>query len=719
MKKTGKIITAVMCIILAGATMTSCGGKDLTFDKIEFTAAAPTAEFTVAEYNTYAALAGYPVLIGGMAHGKEFVQTLSDLGLGNFVWIPKYDYPLGYNVWNEENWYEQDVSTAVANGMYYLVSHKRGLGDDFKKGGYLSGGDTAEIVPNSLADLAIIANAGKDANNLNYFVGYHAEELDADLYQNARLAFGDRIPEIMNYTTNTQARINFETELQRMQRQANEMGGNFAANMLVSHHLNAFRAGSNIVLAELLEHTTNTNLQLAYLRGGANQFGNSWGVWVSPWYQGQVPAADVGLFDNDYASLTGGHKTSTYKKAIWESYVSGADLITNQETEPLFARDIDNGGYKTVLWGNELKNLYDYVKQYEYDEVTPANSVAIMVDRDCGWEPGRLFNNWYVGDKNWAKLGLSDGDKMLAEYLDVFFPGYARTVESVNSRSDLYPGYFSSTPYGSPDIVATDISAERLSKYGTVIMLGDIQMNDLLNDTLRKYVRQGGTLVINAYQSMKNSAFYEDPDLYGYRFSRFDGWKISDRLVSASVIKTTNTGLTFMSEDTYTSDYFFAVNGIMSGGDVLAYEQSTQNPVLVKNRYGTGTVYLTLTEWMMTANAEDSIGFYRDFLSAVVMGNNAFVKTAPADADGTTDYSWQASYRTNSQNETDLLVLLTSYDNADGYVTVTVSDEIDVSRICVDYGVYSDIEVSVNNGSTVIKVKLKADDVTLLKIKDL
>lgn len=682
--------------------------------------AAATAEFKEA-VKQKGVLDDYPLLVGGMAHGKEFIGAFADLNMGNFVWIPKQGYSLGNTDWKNET-YATDAEYAASRGMYYMASHARGLGEAFKKGGFTSGGDTHPVTPKDSETVDRVVSAGTDASGRNLFIGWHAEELDADFVQNARLAFGARVPGLYDFTDEAGGRISYENELIRQQKIANEMNGNYISNQLVTHHLNAFRANNDVVIAELLEHSTNTELQLAYMRGGRNMFGNSWGVWISPWYFGEVPAADKGLFTSGAASLTGGHKTASYRHAVYESYVSGAQIITNQETEPLIARDLITGAYKDVLWGTELKHFWEYVEKYQNSKVESANKTAVMIDRDNGWEVGRLWQNWYKQDTNWGKLAPTTGNSMLAQYLNVLLPGYGRTVQQVNDKRDLYPGFFASTPLGAFDIVASDASAESLEKYDNVVMLGDFKMNDTLNGNLKKFVKGGGNLVMTAYQSMANGTFYEDPEFYGYTFQNFKGMNYSDRLCYSTTIRklisSGDTSLNYV-QDTYTSGQFWSLLGVVGTADVLAVESSKNQPVLVANEYGRGKVYLGLTEWMMDENG-NMMDFYADTIRSVVLNSSPDVYAHAAAQGGTSDFSYQVSYRTNADGTRQMLVLLSHYGVQDGSVTVDFNRFLDLEKDNLHLEIsggddYNGVDVTEDNGLSVT-LKLKAEDLALLCI---
>lgn len=659
-------------------------------------------EFVIATPREERELEDYPLLVGGHAHGADNIQILHNLEMGNFVWVPKYGYGMGNTPWNEENGFQQDVDAAVKNDMYFMVSHRRGLGDAFKAGGYNAGGNTDSVNPTDKSVQDYIRTKGG-----KYFIGYHGEELDADFIQSSiRPAFADRTPYLYDFETASQARIIYENELARLNQEANQMGGRFISNQTVTHHLNAFRAGNDIVIAELLEHLPNTELQLSYLRGGSQQFNADWGVWVSPWYDG-VPVADKGLFPNETAQPGTGHKASSFRKAMYMAYVSGARIITMQETEPLFARDI-RGNYKDVLWGTELKNFWNYAKDHQ-ERMTPIVPVAMMIDRDNGWEPGNLWGNWSYQDTRWGKLPVTLGDIMLSNLYNVFLPGFKHTAESVSVNKDLYPGFFASSPAGSFDVVATDCSYSQLKKYPLVVLSGDITMNQVALDNLKEYVKNGGKLVINAYQAMNKSQFINDEEFFGFKMRDYsDNWLRGER-VSQTALINLEKDMPYMSKKSYSDDFSFSVLGQVTTGEVIASDAKKQ-PVVIKNQFGRGEVYLTLTEYMSSGGKEPQIlSFYQDFLKSLVLSNST-VKVAPADQTPLKDFSYLSSY----QGKDSMVIAVTNHSAQDGFVTVNVQG--DYNQVSVDVGP-KDLDVKSNDGYTAITVKVNAEDITLIRIK--
>jgi hypothetical protein len=446
-----------------------------------------------------------PLVVGGHAHGAKNIQALADLGVGNMIWIPKPNLiEDGNTPWDKTNDIYADINACLRNNMSFFVSQGRGLGLDIRMGGGEYGGDGCGV----MWDAATIRRISKLGGSR--FLGLHAEELDADLVQSGlRPSFRARSPQVYDFTDRAGGRRCFETELTKLKKlyQGYAPGARFWPNLCITHHHSGFRIGADLVIAELLEHLPTTELQLAYLRGGARQFDGQWGIWVSPWLGGTIPCEDKKLWPAPYATIGGGHKPSYLKRCLYLSYVSGSRVFAVQNTDCLFSYknpDDPSAGYKLAAWGSELKSFYDYAKAHA-EPMQPIVPIAVLVDKDNGWAPGRLWGNWVENDTVWGKLPIDRGDKMLSAYLDVLLPGFGRTKDCWEKKA-YYPGYFASTPAGPFDIVSSDVPAAKLAGYSAVLVLGDVDMSPALLETLKTYVRGGGNLCINVDQMRSHEA---------------------------------------------------------------------------------------------------------------------------------------------------------------------------------------------------------------------
>ncbi|MGB9587197.1 MAG: hypothetical protein ACPL7O_03370 [Armatimonadota bacterium] len=573
------------------------------------------------------AWADIPLMVGGHAHAARNIQTLKDLGLGNFVWIPKVNYSMGNTPWDKNNDIVADVDACVSNGLYFMISQRRGLGPDLRPGGYEYGGDCSSELHDRKTIQTIISKSGR------LFAGLHAEELDADLIQSAvRPSYMTRIPELYDFTDRCGGRSKFEGELIRQKNLYHSWGAKYIPNLCVTSHISGFRIGADIVIAELLEHLTTTELQLAYLRGGSQQFGSDWGVWVSPWYRGEVPCTDKKFWPAKQAVVGGGHMASEFKRTFYLSFVSGARLLTMQETEPLFSPDA-SGGYKLDPWGEVLRSFWNYASKHDkrFEPIVPT---ALMIDKDNGWSPGGLWGDWIDEDRVWGKLPVQWGDKMMPAFLNIFLPNFNIKREAGPERKDVYPGFFAATPLGPFDVVATDISAAKLAKYPLVILVGDVEMTQELLVTLRDYVNSGGTLLINVFQMRRNMTIIQDEQFLGARLGNPSQYW--NRAFNSMKIKCTSE-LTSLGQTEFDEPPFMAFEVCPTTAKILATDGNGQ-PVLLRHDVGKGKVYLTTPEYMMEGffGRKTVLNFFKTIIPTMVNKTPVWV-----ESEG--DTSWVAA----------------------------------------------------------------------------
>lgn len=526
-------------------------------------------------------LAAEPALyVGGHAHGAANIAALAELGLGNFVWIPKVGYSMGNTPWDAEHEILADVDACLAHGLAFMISQRRGLGTEVRPGGFEYGGDCSGDLhpPETVAE--IVRRAGPR------FIGLHAEELDADLVQSAvRPIFRTRLPELYAFTDRAGGRAAFEAELVRQRDIAHAAGAAYLPNLCVTHHHSGFRTGADLVIAEFFEHLPTTELQLAYLRGGALQFGRPWGVWVSPWFWGQVPCDDKELWPAAQAQPGGGHSAAALRRALYLAWVSGARLLTVQETEPLFSRDGD--GWKLAAWGAELKSFWEVARERP-EPMRPIVPLALLVDADGGWAPGHLWQDWNEQESVWGKLPAERSDAGLAGLLDALLPGFARTREAVIERRDGYPGYFAATPLGPFDLVASDVSAEVLADYPAVALAGSVRWTPALREVLHRYVTGGGRLLLNALHLIDGERLVDDPALTGVR--------LQQRIEAAQRV-------VFADGVTLAEPWYAHVASEPAGAEVLARDEQ-ERPVVYRHAVGAGEVWLATPEYLLAGWVE-------------------------------------------------------------------------------------------------------------------
>lgn len=657
-----------------------------------------------------------PLVVGGHAHGAKNIQALADLGCGNMIWIPKPNLIQDGNTpWDKENDIFADIKTCLQNNMSFLVSQGRGLGMGIRAGGGEYGGDGNGVMWDAKT-IRKIKKIGGDK-----FLGLQAEELDADLLQSGlRPSFRSRYPAMFDYTDRTGGRKTFEHELTKIKNiyKGYEPDIKYWPNLCITMHHSGFRIGADVVIAELLEHLPTTELQLAYLRGGSKQFDKDWGIWVSPWLGGTIPCEDKTLWPAPYAVVGGGHSASFLRRCLYLSYIAGSRAFVTQNAECLLSyKDPSHpdAGYKLAAWGTELKNFYDYAKVHS-QPMRPIIPIALLVDKDNGWAPGRLWGNWVENDTVWGKLPTDRTDSMLSGYLNVLLPGFGRTKDSWEKKQ-YYPGFFASTPVGAFDIVSSDISSSKLAEYSSVVVLGDMNMNHELLEILKTYVRNGGTLYINVDQMRYKEAWVQDKEFLGTGIGGDKQTLSNGKIANMSRIVASNQiirklPLKGVPQESFQEPWYCCVDVQPTTAEVVA-ESGTDKPipVLLRNRYGKGTVYLSLPEYMMEGYGDYSktLGFFESMIRGLA-GQGVLTVTSPDSETAQADISWQAAF----QAEDSIVVVIANHGES--------TKEVDVScRIPCDGG-----QVEVGNASininrkphaAVFRLAVQAQDITLLRIR--
>jgi len=653
-----------------------------------------------------------PLYVGGHAHGVKNIQALADLGVGNMIWIPKPNLIQDGNTpWDKTNDVFADINCCLRNNMSFFVSQGRGLGLPIRMGGGEYGGDGC----GTMWDAATVRKMRKVGGDR--FLGLQCEEIDADLVQSGlRPSFRSRYPEMFDYTDRAGGRACFERELTKLKDLYHGYGPGvkYWPNLCMTMQHSGFRIGADLVIAELLEHLPTTELQLAYLRGGARQFGGQWGIWVSPWLAGTIPTEDKTLWPAPYATVGGGHSPSFLRRCLYESYVSGSRVFATQNTDCLFSyKDPANhdAGYKLAAWGTELRNFYDYAKNHT-ESMRPIVPIAVLVDKNNGWCPGRLWGNWVDHDTVWGKLPTDRTDKMLSSYLDVLLPGFARTGDCWEKKI-YYPGYFAPTPVGPFDIVSSDIAPPKLAEYCAVLVLGDVDMSPELLATLKTYVAGGGTLYINVDQMRSHEAWVQDKEFLGtgiggHTWKTGDGKPVIGSHVTGSTKIVRKLSLRGVDEKESAEPWFCSVDVQPCGAEVVA-DDGAGNPVLLRNHFGRGWVYLSVPEYMMEGLGEYSarLNFFASMVRGLAGMGPVSVTARGSDAPQA-DISWLASY----QGKDSVVVLLVNHGDTERPIDVTWRGACRDGRVEVGNATLSTLA---RKSSTTFSLTVCAQDVVVLR----
>ncbi len=301
-----------------------------------------------------------------------------------------------------------------------------------------------------------------------------------------------------------------------------------------------FAMGADLVHMERSGWNGNCNIAIAFLRGGAREYGKKWALNMSPWGNSHTYARAGTAYDGNNRHVAGNSAELHWFNNI-SALLAGADEICHAGNETMFfrlpeptlfgpsncdhsptdvGRHVDPGEYGARLTpaGEYAKRLAKLVNDPHFERGTPIVPAALMVELCHGWEAHHFAcEDWAWG----GKVPVHRGDRMLSALFNLFYPGHAlsgrahdRTYNpEVPFESEfemmkmLYAGMdmrrfekgiFAPTPFGdSFDVVTDMISADVLQNYPLAILAGRLSLTPENLPRLKRYVEAGGTLVLH------------------------------------------------------------------------------------------------------------------------------------------------------------------------------------------------------------------------------
>lgn len=234
-------------------------------------------------------------------------------------------------------------------------------------------------------------------------------------------------------------------------------------------------------------------MRIAFTRGAARQFGGAFLYYHAPNFGDTATTftkaqnfAGPDFFYHSRYGPTMGPSLSWYRKSYYLYYMSGASAIYLEQGFDQFFKP---GPGDNPLQLNPLGRITDEFLRFAEkhpDRGTPYTPIAFLLDPAHGFEMTD-YPQW-----PFEVAQIDRGDRALRELFGVaYYPGLV--VEGEPAMADRQP--FVSSVFGDIlDVLTTD--ASDFSGYRGVVLGGRAEWNPKLND----YVRNGGTVVLNAAQ---------------------------------------------------------------------------------------------------------------------------------------------------------------------------------------------------------------------------
>ncbi|MBI2193174.1 MAG: hypothetical protein HYU36_14435 [Planctomycetes bacterium] len=256
-------------------------------------------------------------------------------------------------------------------------------------------------------------------------------------------------------------------------------------------------SGVQVLGAESAGAMPYIDLQMAFARGAARQYGRRW-----LWYFGASFGDAIRTFTAEYAyvlSLEGlsvdnrnekvGPSLAHIRRTLLHAYLQGASFFYPEQGYNLFAAD---GTLNPMGWSyDEMMRL----ATRHPDRGVTYTPVAVLLDHAHGWDKYE-----YTGMHVWGRQALQRSDRMIDGFFNVaYFPFPHNEGDPVDDLNVPWPnGYFGDIF----DILVTSPTmTDAVNAYPVVFCVGDTRLDARWVEALKAYVRNGGTLVLNVEQA--------------------------------------------------------------------------------------------------------------------------------------------------------------------------------------------------------------------------
>ncbi|MBU0611749.1 MAG: hypothetical protein KKI08_27985 [Armatimonadetes bacterium] len=265
-----------------------------------------------------------------------------------------------------------------------------------------------------------------------------------------------------------------------------------------------------------VSETTNTGpyrhqVSLSSARGASRQYGRPWQWYIAtyynacdkdgkttvnnePNYTSPVRLMSAGAGEN--AGPGFGMSVSLSRRDKYLAYLSGASLVQHEDWPRAYCQPAEGKPDEWVLspHGAAMKEWYDFTQRHPDRGVSYA-PVALLMPFDQG------LPQW--GGAPWSHFNIERPDMMLDAFLNTLAP----PSQDVSKGQE---GALANTEFGdlydllTPNPPSGPVPLATLRNYKVAIVVGGLEVDEALAARLMAYVRQGGSLVINARQIGKH-----------------------------------------------------------------------------------------------------------------------------------------------------------------------------------------------------------------------
>ncbi len=264
--------------------------------------------------------------------------------------------------------------------------------------------------------------------------------------------------------------------------------------------------GARTVGYENSTPVTSLAMRLAFLRGGARQYGGLWATYRSSnfgdaatIYSEQFTYAHPKYVYDNYYDVWAGAGSTWYKMDLWQQYMAGSSLFYHEQG---FDEFWTPGGGSTPRKPIQLSPKGRLVEQFleltrkHPERGTPYTPIAFLLDRAHGWDPHAYLPTYFDFDlaANPDVLRFGRHARMLREWFAVAYHPYGPKEAEMNTalNQNYLPGVFGDV---FDVLVTSPTHLDILETYPVVVLNGEITLSAAWGKKLAAYLDAGGTLI--------------------------------------------------------------------------------------------------------------------------------------------------------------------------------------------------------------------------------
>ncbi len=327
--------------------------------------------------------------------------------------------------------------------------------------------------------------------------------------------------------------------------------------------------GAGMITMEAARVYVNWQYMMMFYRGAARQFNIPWGWYAAshatirkengtPTNLGAEPCAWI-KENNDRHGPDCGASLNSRERASYMAFLSGANIYMRETAGGNYwdytAKGEDR--WKPAPEGQMYIDFFNFTRRHP-DRGTPYAPVALLVPHDRGTSrlPGKAF--W--------RYPYLQSDNMLDAFVTTLFPPQSpaelhRKGIEMTLLNSKYGDIFDAL---TPDLTPAEPFARVLPAYKVAILIGEYENHAGMIQALIDYVKEGGTLVLNAKQL--HLEFSED----------FTGIKSAGEL----------------------TDGEYHLTRLVPVTAQILQKDDAGNPLFTRNKYGKGAVIVAAAHYL-------------------------------------------------------------------------------------------------------------------------